>query len=106
MIIPQYGIFAQGTHAHYFLELDLKGGRPGRAGPRLLPSLACAGCFCGRCKFCDRIWCRFLAHHRAPAHACRFIPFQEILGANGKRVPAHQHDVWILDQRQYPGCHL
>jgi len=24
--LPQVGIFAQGTHAHHFLELDLKPG--------------------------------------------------------------------------------
>jgi hypothetical protein len=23
-ILPQFGIFAQGTHAHFFLEFDLK----------------------------------------------------------------------------------
>lgn len=26
MITHQHGIFAQGTHAHYFLELDLRDG--------------------------------------------------------------------------------
>ena len=26
MITPQNGIFAQGTHAHYFLEFDLRAG--------------------------------------------------------------------------------
>lgn len=25
-MLPQFGIFAQGTHAHYFLEFDLKSG--------------------------------------------------------------------------------
>jgi hypothetical protein len=25
-VLPQFGIFAQGTHAHHFLEFDLKPG--------------------------------------------------------------------------------
>jgi len=24
LILPQFGIFAQGSHAHYFLEFDVK----------------------------------------------------------------------------------
>jgi len=30
MITPQNGIFAQGTHAHYFLELDIRNIAPER----------------------------------------------------------------------------
>ena len=26
LLLPQFGIFAQGTHAHHFLEFDLKAG--------------------------------------------------------------------------------
>ncbi len=34
-VLPQFGIFAQGTHAHYFLEFDLG---PGVDAGRALPA--------------------------------------------------------------------
>ena len=39
-VLPQFGIFAQGTHAHHFLEFDLRPGVTPTAGGRLVPAAA------------------------------------------------------------------
>ena len=38
--LPQFGIFAQGTHAHHFLEFDLRPGVTPDRGGRLVPEAA------------------------------------------------------------------
>jgi putative iron-dependent peroxidase len=95
MITPQNGIFAQGTHAHYFLELDR---RDGIAAEQALASFrhlrapeVSAGGVNFVLAFGPDFW-RAIAPNQAPAD---LAPFKEILGANGKRAPARQHDVWI-----------
>ncbi len=95
MITPQYGIFAQGTHAHYFLELDLQVGVPAEKALASFRHLRAPGVSAGGVNFVIAFGADFwrtIAPQQTPAD---LLPFQEILGENGKRVPAHQHDVWI-----------
>lgn len=95
MITPQNGIFAQGTHSHYFLELDL---RPGVEPARVLSSLrglgapdVSAGGVNLVVAFGPDLWRRIAPDQSPPDLA----PFVEIRGAGGKNAPATQHDAWI-----------
>lgn len=95
MITPQNGIFAQGTHAHYFLELDL---RPGistdmaiRSFSRLRAPDVSAGGVNFVLAFGPDFW-RAICSDQIPAD---LAPFHEIHGADGKIAPARQHDAWI-----------
>jgi porphyrinogen peroxidase len=95
MTTPQNGIFAQGTHAHYFLELDLREGvSPDQALPsfrRLRAPDVSAGGVNFVMAFGADFW-RVIAPDQAPADLTRFT---EIRGRNGKHAPASQHDAWI-----------
>ena len=95
MITPQNGIFAQGTHAHYFLELDL---RTGIAAEQALASIrrlrapdVSAGGVNFVLAFGPDFW-RAICADLVPAGLAQF---SEIRGAGGKYVPAKQHDAWI-----------
>ena len=95
MISPQNGIFAQGTHAHYFLELDLREGiAPEQAFTsfrRLRAPDVSAGGVNFVLAFGPDFW-RAIAPDQAPAD---LAPFNEIRDASGSHAPARQHDVWI-----------
>jgi porphyrinogen peroxidase len=95
MITPQNGIFAQGTHAHYFLELDLRedvrADRALASFRRLRAPDVSAGGVNFVMAFGPDFW-RAIAPDQAPAG---LAPFTEIRGRNGKHAPARQHDVWI-----------
>jgi putative iron-dependent peroxidase len=95
MTTPQNGIFAQGTHAHYFLELDLRvnvmSERTMAAFQRLRAPTVSAGGVNFVLAFGPDVW-RAVAPQQAPAD---LAPFQDIRDASGTRAPAHQHDVWI-----------
>lgn len=95
MITPQNGIFAQGTHCHYFLELDLLPGiSPGRALAslrRLRAPDVSAGGVNFVLAFGAAFWSQ-IAPDQAPAD---LASFSEIRGPTGKHAPASQHDVWI-----------
>jgi len=95
VITPQNGIFAQGTHSHYFLELDI---RPGVSAAEALLSLrrlrapdVSAGGVNFVIAFGADLW-RALAPRESPAD---LKPFSEIRGADDKIAPAQQHAVWI-----------
>ena len=95
MITPQNGIFAQGTHSHYFLELDLREGiQPERALVDLrdlrAPEVS-AGGVNFVIAFGADFW-RAIAPDQAPAD---LATFHEIRGSGGKHAPATQHDVWM-----------
>jgi putative iron-dependent peroxidase len=94
-VLPQLGIFAQGTSAHHFLEFDLRPGiRPVDAiapfrrlrapdvssgGVNLVLGLSAA------------IW-----RAVAPRHAPRSLAdFREVKGPKGLGAPATQHDAWL-----------
>lgn len=95
MITPQNGIFAQGTHAHYFLELDLREGCAPQQALASFRRLRAPDVSAGGVNFViafgPDFW-RAIAPDQAPAG---LAPFTEIRGLNGKLAPAHQHDVWI-----------
>jgi putative iron-dependent peroxidase len=98
MITPQNGIFAQGTHAHYFLELDIRNIAPERvlmSFRRFRAPDVSAGGVNFVLAFGSDFWssiCGASANFQEPAD---LSPFSEIHGAGGKHVPAQQHDAWI-----------
>lgn len=95
MITPQNGIFAQGTHAHYFLELDLREGISFNQSLESFRRLRAPDVSAGGVNFVlafgPDFW-RAIAPAQVPAN---LAPFRDIHGANGKVAPAHQHDAWI-----------
>jgi putative iron-dependent peroxidase len=93
--LPQFGIFAQGTQAHHFLEFDL---RPGVHATAALPSFrrlrtpaVSAGGINLVVAFGADAW-REVAPSMAPAS---LAPFSEVTGPNGHHAPAAQHDAWM-----------
>jgi putative iron-dependent peroxidase len=93
-ILPQFGIFAQGTHAHHFLEFDL---RPNVRAPeaveafrRLRTPDVSAGGVNLVIAFGAGIW-REVAQSEAPADLAPFEP----LGNDSRGAPATQHDAWL-----------
>ena len=93
--LPQFGIFAQGTQAHHFLEFDL---RPGVSPTAALPSFrrlrtpdVSAGGINLVVAFGADAW-RAVAPSMTPAS---LAPFAEVAGPDGHRAPATQHDAWI-----------
>jgi porphyrinogen peroxidase len=93
--LPQFGIFAQGTQAHHFLEFDLRAGvRATAALPsfrRLRTPDVSAGGINLVVAFGAEAW-RDVAPSMAPAS---LAPFTEVAGPDGHRAPATQHDVWM-----------
>jgi porphyrinogen peroxidase len=95
LTLPQFGIFAQGTQAHHFLEFDL---RPGVSATAAVPSFrrlrtpdVSAGGVNLVIAFGADAW-RDVAPTMAPAS---LAPFSEIIGQDGHRAPATQHDAWM-----------
>ena len=93
--LPQFGIFAQGSLAHHFLEFDL---RPGVSATSAVPSFrrlrtpdVSAGGVNLVIAFGAGAW-REVAPAMAPTS---LAPFVEVVGSEGHRVPATQHDVWM-----------
>lgn len=95
MIVPQFGIFAQGTIAHSFIEFDL---RPdvdmdlvaGALGRLRLPAVSAGGVNLV-VAFGSDLW-RALAPDQVPAG---LGPFQPVAALGGHRAPASQHDLWL-----------
>lgn len=94
-ILPQFGIFAQGTHAHRFLEFDLNPGvSPAQAVPafrRLRTPDVSAGGVNLVIAFGAEAW-RAVAPAAAPGD---LMTFERIMGVEGCCVPATQHDAWL-----------
>jgi porphyrinogen peroxidase len=94
-ILPQFGIFAQGTHAHTFLEFDLKAGvDPALAVAafrRLRTPDVSAGGINLVAGFGAELW-RSVAPSGAPAD---LAAFETIRGRDGHTAPAAQHDAWL-----------
>ncbi len=95
MSVPQFGIFAQGTVAHYFLEFDLRRGvdldRQLDAIGRLRTPAVSAGGVNLVVAFGAHLW-RQIAPNDAPSD---LKPFPGVTGADGRVVPATQHDIWL-----------
>src|SRR6476659_2182926 len=92
--LPQFGIFAQGTQAHHFLEFDL---RPGVSATAAVPSFrrlrtpdVSAGGITLVVGFGADAW-REVAPSMTPASLGSFA---EVTGPDGHRAPATQHDAW------------
>ena len=88
---PQFGIFAQGTNAHHFLEFDLA---PGVSATQALPSFrrlrtpdVSAGGVNLVIAFGADAW-REVAPSMAPTS---LAPYSEVVGTDGHRAPATQH---------------
>ncbi len=95
MIVPQNGIFAQGTHSHYFLELDILPGVKPKVALASLAALRAPEVSAGGINFViafgSEFW-RAIAPTDAPPD---LGPFKEIQGPGNKHVPATQHDVFL-----------
>ncbi len=95
MITPQNGIFSQGTHAHYFLELDLKEGVSPERALASFRHLRAPDVSAGGVNFVlafgPAFWSAIATEHVPPDLA----PFAEVRGKGEKYVPANQHDAWI-----------
>ena len=94
-ILPQFGIFAQGTHAHHFLEFDLREGVSATQAVNSFRRLRTPDVSAGGVNlviaFGADAW-----REVAPAHTPADLePFREVAGAGGRRAPATQHDAWI-----------
>jgi putative iron-dependent peroxidase len=94
-VLPQFGIFAQGTHAHHFLEFDLK---PGVAPDRVVAAFrrlrtpdVSAGGVNLVVAFGPDIW-RDVATPPMPPD---LAPFEPVSGTEGRQAPAAQHDAWL-----------
>ena len=93
--LPQFGIFAQGTHAHHFLEFDLRPGVTAKQAVASFRRLRAPEVSSGGVNlviaFGADAW-REVAPSMTPAsHA----PFREVVGAEGRVAPATQHDAWL-----------
>jgi putative iron-dependent peroxidase len=95
MRLPQFGIFAQGTVAHEFIEFDLRPdvdrARAGRLITQLQQPQVAAGGVNLVVAFGAELWSRL-----APGEVPQGLgPFREVVGLDGKRIPAIQHDVFV-----------
>ena len=95
LTLPQFGIFAQGTHAHHFLEFDLKPGVSAEEAVSAFRGLRTPEVSAGGLNmvlaFGAVMW-RAVAPTTAPAD---LAPFQPVMGRNGIGAPATQHDAWL-----------
>ena len=95
MRLPQFGIFAQGTVAHEFIEFDLRPGVDRAGAGRRITQLQQAPVSAGGVNlvvaFGGDLW-RLLAPDEAPAE---LAPFLGVNGLDGRRVPATQHDAFL-----------
>jgi putative iron-dependent peroxidase len=93
--VPQFGIFAQGTNAHAFVEWDLRPGVDLREAAAILGRLRGPTVSAGGVNlvlaFGSDLW-RLLAPSDVPTG---IGPFQPIGRLGGHHVPAAQHDVWL-----------
>ena len=94
-VLPQFGIFAQGTHAHHFLEFDLRDGVTPTAAVESFRRLRTPDVSAGGVNlvvaFAAHAW-REVAPLDAPV---TLAPFRKVDGPDGRHAPATQHDAWI-----------
>jgi putative iron-dependent peroxidase len=93
--VPQFGIFAQGTIAHAFVEWDLRPGVDLHEAAQVLgrlrgPSVSAGGVNLVLA-FGSELW-RALAPDHVPAG---LGPFERIGTLGGYHAPATQHDLWL-----------
>jgi putative iron-dependent peroxidase len=95
MTVPQFGIFAQGTIAHEFIEFDLRPdveiGKATAALAQLRAPAVSAGGINLVIGFGSELW-KTVAPDQAPADLASFTPIGRI---GGHHAPATQHDFWL-----------
>ena len=95
MTVPQFGIFAQGTIAHEFIEFDLRADVDMQRATAALSQLRAPAVSAGGINlvigFGAELW-RTVAPDQAPADLAAFTPIGRI---GGHHAPATQHDFWI-----------
>ncbi len=95
MTVPQFGIFAQGTIAHEFIEFDLRPdvemGKATAALSQLRAPAVSAGGVNLVIGFGAELW-RTVAPDSAPNDLAPFTPIGRI---GGHHAPATQHDFWL-----------
>ena len=95
MTVPQFGIFAQGTIAHEFIEFDLRPdvdmARATTALSQLRAPAVSAGGINLVIGFGAELW-RTVAPDQAPADLAPFSPIGRL---GGHHAPATQHDFWL-----------
>jgi putative iron-dependent peroxidase len=93
--VPQFGIFAQGTNAHAFLEWDLRPDVDLNEAARVLGRLRGPSVSAGGVNlvvaFGSELW-RALAPEQLPEG---LGPFQRIGALGGHHAPTTQHDLWL-----------
>jgi putative iron-dependent peroxidase len=96
MATGQPGIFAQGTRAHYHLELDVRPDTPEAEIAAAVGSLrepaVTAGGFNLVIGFGADLWRRLVPAGDFPVG---LRPFDAVEGPDGRRAPATQHDLWV-----------
>ena len=95
MQVPQFGIFAQGTIAHEFIEFDLRPDVEMTVATAALSRLRAPAVAAGGVNlvagFGNDLW-----RAVAPEHAPEEIrPFTPISAVGGHRAPSTQHDFWL-----------
>jgi putative iron-dependent peroxidase len=95
MRLPQFAIFAQGMGAHEFIEFDLRPGVDTVQASQSLGQLEQPAVSAGGVNlvvaYGAELWKR-LAPDDVPAG---LRPFREVIGLDGHRAPATQHDIWV-----------
>jgi putative iron-dependent peroxidase len=95
MTVPQFGIFAQGTIAHEFIEFDLRPdvemGKATAALSQLRAPSVSAGGINLVIGFGSELW-KTVAPDQAPADLANFTPIGRL---GGHHAPATQHDFWL-----------
>jgi putative iron-dependent peroxidase len=93
--LPQFGIFAQGTNAHHFLEFDLKHGVNSERAVSAFRELRTPDVSAGGVNlvlaFGADLWLA-VAPDSCPHD---LAPFQPVVGKAGRGAPATQHDAWL-----------
>lgn len=93
--VPQFGIFAQGTNAHAFVEWDLRPDVDLNEAARVLGRLRGPSVSAGGVNlvvaFGSELW-RALTPEQVPEG---LGPFQRIGALGGHHAPATQHDLWL-----------
>jgi porphyrinogen peroxidase len=95
MSMPQMGIFAQGTGAHYFLEYTLRPAIDREVAADALQQLRQPAVSAGGVNlviaFGAHLWHEIAPNHTPPS----LRPFTEVIGTGDRRAPATQRDVWL-----------
>jgi putative iron-dependent peroxidase len=95
-VLPQLGIFAQGTSAHHFLEFDLRPGVRPVDAVSLFRRLRAPDVSSGGVNlvlgFAAAAWRAVAPSRHVPSS---LADFRAVSGTDGRGAPATQHDAWL-----------